>query len=231
MNKLNKLNILKDCTDFNSQYDILSYIDKNKIDIIYVFNDQFLINYIVSIKTAFPEIKINYYSYSKNKDIILYLNYVNSLYVSDNDIYNYYIENIQNIQNIEIINLITFGTFDLFHIGHTNIFTKCAEYSNNITVGLSSDQFTFEKKEIYPHDSFNKRKENILKCKNVIEVFPEESMDLKNEYIKKYNSNILVMGDDWKDKFDWVDCCVIYFKRTPDICSTMLREEIKQLSV
>jgi glycerol-3-phosphate cytidylyltransferase len=56
-------------------------------------------------------------------------------------------------------------------------------------------------------------------------------MDLKNEYIKNYNSNILVMGDDWKDKFDWVDCCVIYFKRTPDICSTMLREEIKSLSV
>jgi len=223
-----KLNILKDSTDFNSQYDILSYIDKNKIDIIYVFNDQFLINYIVSIKTAFPEILINYYSYSKNKDIILYLNYVNSLYVSDNDIYNYYSS---YIENIEIINLITFGTFDLFHIGHTNIFTKCAEYSNNITVGLSSDQFTFEKKQIYPYDSFNKRKENILQCKNVKEVFAEESMDLKNEYIKNYNSNILVMGDDWKDKFDWVDCCVIYFKRTPDICSTMLREEIKQLSV
>jgi len=228
MIKLNKLNILKDSTDFNSQYDILSYINENQIDIIYVFNDQFLINYIVSIKTAFPEILINYYSYSKNKDIILYLNYVNSLYVSDNDIYNYYNS---YITNIEIINLITFGTFDLFHIGHTNIFTKCAEYSNNITVGLSSDQFTFEKKQIYPYDSFNKRKENILQCKNVKEVFAEESMDLKNEYIKNYNSNILVMGDDWKDKFDWVDCCVIYFKRTPDICSTMLREEIKSLSV
>ena len=51
-------------------------------------------------------------------------------------------------------------------------------------------------------------------------------LERKNDYIKLYSANILVMGDDWQDKFDWVDCCVIYLPRTPNISSTMLREQM-----
>ena len=51
-------------------------------------------------------------------------------------------------------------------------------------------------------------------------------MELKNEYIKLYSANILIMGDDWQDKFDWVDCCVVYLPRTPNISYTILREQM-----
>jgi glycerol-3-phosphate cytidylyltransferase-like family protein len=49
---------------------------------------------------------------------------------------------------------------------------------------------------------------------------------LKNEYIKKYGANILIMGDDWKDKFNWVDVLCIYLPRTPNISSTLLRNQL-----
>ena len=35
------------------------------------------------------------------------------------------------------------------------------------------------------------------------------------------------MGDDWKSKFDFVDCAVIYIKRTEGISSTILRDLLK----
>jgi len=63
-------------------------------------------------------------------------------------------------------------------------------------------------------------------CKFVKKVFEETSMELKNYYIEMCGANILIMGDDWLDKFDWVGCCVIYLPRTPNISSTMLREQM-----
>ena len=59
---------------------------------------------------------------------------------------------------------------------------------------VSSDAFTFQKKQILPRDNLKTRLENIKKCKFVKKVFEETSMELKNEYIKFYSANILVMG-------------------------------------
>jgi glycerol-3-phosphate cytidylyltransferase len=126
---------------------------------------------------------------------------------------------------MDFIRLITFGTFDLFHIGHEKIFERCLNYSDHIIVGISSDELTFSKKQIIPTDDFKTREKNVYKCKNVKKVFIEESLELKNKYIKENNAHILIMGDDWKDKFNWVDCSVIYLERTPNISSTMLREK------
>lgn len=226
----NKLNILQDSNEFKSKNELLSYIKLNNIMYIYIFNDKFLIKYIQSIKNYYPDIIVEHFSYCENNEIIFYLNYVDKHYVNNINIYNFYNNNCIPYQKkppISYINLITFGTFDLFHIGHHNIFNKCAQYSENIIVGLSTDEFTYKKKKIYPVDNFDKRKNNLLKCSNVTWVFAEESMEMKNEYIKQCQANILIMGDDWKDKFDWVDCAVIYFNRTPNISSTLLREKIK----
>jgi len=223
----NRLNILQDSEEFKSEIEILSYIKTNDIKYIYIFNDQFLIDYILSIKKYYPYMLIEHFSYTCNKEIIFYLNYVDKHYVNNLEIYNFYNDRDVQYQKkppLSYINLITFGTFDLFHIGHQNIFDKCAKYSDNIIVGLSTDEFTYTKKNIYPTDNFKKREDNILNCKNVTKVFAEESMEKKNIYIKEYNSNILIMGDDWKDQFDWVDCSVIYFERTPNISSTLLRK-------
>lgn len=66
----------------------------------------------------------------------------------------------------------------------------------------------------------------------VDDVFLEESLELKGEYIKKYKANILIMGNDWEGKFDMFKklCEVIYLPRTEGISTTKLITEIKKYS-
>jgi glycerol-3-phosphate cytidylyltransferase len=49
------------------------------------------------------------------------------------------------------------------------------------------------------------------------------------EDIKKYGVDILVMGSDWRGKFDELrSCCeVVYLPRTEDISTTSLKENLK----
>lgn len=127
--------------------------------------------------------------------------------------------------------IITFGTFDVFHVGHINILERAAELGNYLIVGVSSDKLNFSKKNRYPIYNQTDRVKIINSLKFVNQVFIEESLELKLEYIKKYNADILVMGDDWQGKFDWVksNCDVIYLPRTPSISTTEIIEVVKKL--
>ena len=58
------------------------------------------------------------------------------------------------------------------------------------------------------------------------QVFIEESLEKKAEYIRLYKADILVMGDDWKDKFNELSCKAIYLSRTPYISTTQIIETI-----
>jgi glycerol-3-phosphate cytidylyltransferase len=62
----------------------------------------------------------------------------------------------------------------------------------------------------------------------VDEVFIEESLEQKREYIERYDADVLVMGDDWKGRFDEFEdiCEVVYLERTPAISTTALIEKI-----
>ena len=64
----------------------------------------------------------------------------------------------------------------------------------------------------------------------VDEVFYEESLEQKEDYLKKYQPDILVMGDDWQGKFDhFRDICeVIYLSRIPSISTTEVIEKIQK---
>ncbi|WP_249891516.1 adenylyltransferase/cytidyltransferase family protein [Mixta hanseatica] len=125
--------------------------------------------------------------------------------------------------------VITFGTFDVFHVGHINILERAAEYGDYLVVGVSSDQLNFNKKKRYPVYSQEDRVKIIQSLKFVDEVFLEESLELKLEYIQHHKANLLVMGDDWAGKFDWVkDACeVIYLPRTPSISTTEIIEVVR----
>lgn len=127
--------------------------------------------------------------------------------------------------------IITFGTFDVFHVGHINILERAAALGDYLIVGVSSDKLNFDKKNRYPIYNESDRMKIIQSLKFVDQVFIEESLELKLEYIKKYNANILVMGDDWTGRFDWVksDCDVIYLPRTPSISTTEIIEVVKKL--
>ncbi len=121
--------------------------------------------------------------------------------------------------------IITFGTYDLFHIGHLNILKRAKALGDYLIVGISSDELNIKKgkKSVIP---LEERVEIIKAIKYVDEIFIEDSLELKDEYIKKYNADLLVMGDDWKDKFNWVSCPVIYLDRTPNISTTQIKEYI-----
>ena len=126
-------------------------------------------------------------------------------------------------------NVITFGTFDLFHYGHLRILERAASLGDKLIVGVSSDSLNFAKKHRYPIYSEQERLNIISSLKCVSCVFLEEALELKRDYLLKYQANILVMGDDWKGKFDCFNdiCDVIYFEITPSISTTEIIERIK----
>lgn len=125
--------------------------------------------------------------------------------------------------------IITFGTFDVLHIGHINILKRAKEHGDYLIVGVSSDSLNFEKKKRYPIYNEIDRIKIIESLKYFDEVFLEESLELKLDYIKEYDASLLVMGDDWVGRFDWVksSCEVIYLPRTPSISTTEIIEIVK----
>lgn len=125
--------------------------------------------------------------------------------------------------------IITFGTFDVFHVGHLRILMRAKSFGNRLIVGISSDALNFSKKNRYPIYSEQERMEIIRNISCVDEVFLEESLELKADYLKKYKADMLVMGDDWAGRFDHLNdiCEVVYLPRTPAISTTAIIEKIK----
>jgi glycerol-3-phosphate cytidylyltransferase len=127
--------------------------------------------------------------------------------------------------------VITFGTFDVFHSGHVNILRRSREMGDRLVVGISSDQLNFSKKGRNPIYPLRSRMNILHAIKYIDQVFVEESLDLKREYIIEHQADILVMGDDWNGKFDqFADICEVkYLARTPSISTTEIIEVIKDI--
>ncbi len=125
--------------------------------------------------------------------------------------------------------VITFGTFDVFHVGHVNILERAKRYGDTLIVGVSSDALNMSKKGRYPIYSQQDRVHIIKALAAVDEVFIEESLELKRQYIIENEADVLVMGDDWKGKFDALSdiCEVVYLPRTPSISTTEIIEVVK----
>jgi len=120
---------------------------------------------------------------------------------------------------------ITFGTFDLFHFGHDNILKRCRNFCDYLFIGLSSDELNAIKGK-NSVDNYEKRKNIIEEAQFGDKIFKEESLEYKDDYVKQMDAEILMMGDDWVGKFDWVSCDVLYMERTPNISTSMLKEQI-----
>ena len=124
--------------------------------------------------------------------------------------------------------VITFGTFDVFHLGHLRVIQRAAELGDRLVVGVSSDELNERKKgrpTVFPQEE---RLAIVAALKPVDEVFVEESLERKRDYIQQFNADILVMGDDWAGRFDDLSeiCQVQYLPRTPAISTTALIEKI-----
>ena len=128
--------------------------------------------------------------------------------------------------------VITFGTFDVFHVGHVRVLQRAAELGDRLVVGVSSDALNISKKGRAPVFNEDERLEIISSLRVVDGVFLEESLEKKRDYIVEQQADVLVMGDDWTGKFDWVKdvCEVVYLPRTPSVSTTGLIEHIAGLS-
>ena len=123
--------------------------------------------------------------------------------------------------------VITYGTFDLFHQGHYNILKRARELGDYLIVGVTSESYDIERGKLNVKDSLLKRIENVRKTGFADEIIVEEYQGQKISDIIKYNVDCLVLGSDWKGKFDYLKnyCDVVYLERTKNISSTKLRSE------
>ena len=124
--------------------------------------------------------------------------------------------------------VLTFGTFDVFHVGHLNVIERAAELGDRLVVGVSSDALNERKKGRAPVFPEVERMAIVRALAVVDEVFLEESLEGKRDYLTRHGADVLVMGDDWAGKFDeFGDVCeVVYLPRTPAISTTAVIERI-----
>ena len=132
---------------------------------------------------------------------------------------------------LEVRRVITFGTFDVFHLGHLHLLERARGLGDSLIVGVSTDELNYSKKGRMPVISAHERKAIVAALRCVDDVFDEESLELKGEYIERHQAEVLVMGDDWSGRFDeYRDLCdVIYLPRTPSISTTVIIEKIQIL--
>lgn len=124
--------------------------------------------------------------------------------------------------------VITYGTFDLLHYGHINLLRRAKEYGDYLIVALSTDDFNALKGKKSFFD-FSKRKMLLEAIRYVDLVIEEKSWEQKRNDIALYHIDTLVMGDDWKNKFDDLKdvCEVVYLSRTPEISTTEIKKELR----
>jgi glycerol-3-phosphate cytidylyltransferase len=105
---------------------------------------------------------------------------------------------------------------------------RAAALGDRLVVGVSGDELNLRKKGREPVFSQDERLAIVGALKPVSEVFVEESLELKRDYVLRYEADVLVMGDDWQGKFDELEdvCEVVYLPRTPAVSTTALIEKI-----
>ena len=127
----------------------------------------------------------------------------------------------------------TTGVYDMFHIGHLNIIRRAKEQCDYLVVGVTTDELAMgkNKKPIIPYEE---RAAIVEAIKYVDKVVPQENMN-KLEACKKYNAEVIFVGDDWKGTEKWnqiekdlatIGAEVVYFSYTQGTSSTILREKL-----
>lgn len=120
------------------------------------------------------------------------------------------------------------GCYDIVHIGHIRLFQYAKSLGDKLIVGIDSDsRIKMLKGNNRPINSEIHRKIVLESIKYIDEVVIfDSSIDLEN-YIKMYNINTIVVGDDYKDKkvigSEYAD--VIFFNKIPHISSSVILDK------
>jgi glycerol-3-phosphate cytidylyltransferase len=128
----------------------------------------------------------------------------------------------------------TAGVFDLFHIGHLNVLKEAKSLCSKLIVGVSTSELAISVGK-HPVVPFSERIQIVEALKYVDIAIPQETLN-KYDMWRKLKFDILFVGDDWFDSFEWrkyerkllgEGVKTIYFPYTKNISSTLMREKIK----
>jgi len=127
----------------------------------------------------------------------------------------------------------TAGSYDLLHYGHVNVLLKAKALGNYLIVGVSTDALISKYKGMKPIICYKDRVAIIKELKCVNKVVKQNSFfDVKQ--LKKYNIDIIVLGDDWKGKsFLELDRClkelnikIVYVPYTKRLSTSKIKVKI-----
>lgn len=131
--------------------------------------------------------------------------------------------------------ILTFGVFDYFHLGHLRLFNQCKEHADYLIVAIQNGDFIKRyKPDANVLYSTEERCEIISALKVVDEVIVYDSVCV--EVLEKIEFDILALGEDHVgQRFDRiVSWCkdngkeVVRLKRTPGICSSDIKNELRR---
>ncbi|MDO4556079.1 MAG: glycerol-3-phosphate cytidylyltransferase [Lachnospiraceae bacterium] len=129
--------------------------------------------------------------------------------------------------------VITYGTYDLLHYGHINLLERAKALGDYLVVAISTDEFNWNMKQKKCYFSYEDRKRMVEALRCVDLVIPETCWEQKVTDVEKYDIDTFVMGDDWVGKFDFLkeQCEVVYLPRTPEISTTQIKQDIKEIEL
>ena len=99
-------------------------------------------------------------------------------------------------------------------------------------VGVSTDEFNWNQKNKKCYFAYEQRKALVEAVRYVDLVIPETSWEQKKNDVHEYHIDTFVMGDDWEGKFDFLKddgVDVVYLPRTPEISSSQIKSQLKDL--
>ena len=96
------------------------------------------------------------------------------------------------------------GCFDILHVGHLNLLQAANKYKNKkniLYVGIDSDKRVKELKgNDRPINNENDRKRLLESLKMVDKVVIYDTQEEMCNYIKSFNIDYMMIGDEYKDK-------------------------------
>lgn len=131
----------------------------------------------------------------------------------------------------------TTGVFDMFHYGHLLLLERAKSECDQLIVGISTDELSWESKGKLPIVAFRERRQIVSALRCVDVTVPQSTMD-KRQAWEALRFDRMFVGDDWKGTPRWnaleqefaqLGVEIVYFPYTDSTSSTHLREALTKL--
>lgn len=134
--------------------------------------------------------------------------------------------------------LLTFGVFDYFHIGHLKLFQQAKKHGDYLVVAVQDGECT---KMYKPDQELLYSTEDRIALVGSLRIVDEVLVyqHINEDTIGNFDFDILCLGEDhtgerFQKIVDWCNSHgkeVVRLKRTPGICSTDIRANLKNKTI